>query len=321
MYYFAGALTITWGILLYFILPPDPVRAKGFSERERYILVARVRSNNSGLRNKHFKVEQVREALVDVKFWLLFAIAFLSMIANGPISTFVPLLIQGFGFSTLHSLLLVMPAGAFAGTMMLVLSYLACKFPGWRCWLVALAQLGTSLAALLLWNLPSSAKGGLLFACYVLPSVGAGYSVLMGLQIANTAGYTKRSLTSSGLFVGYCLGKLLSRYATFFVLYQLPGTLVRWQSLSSILGGVCTNLSSRGNIVGPLVYTKQDAPRYIPGFIVVVITALLAGVLVVVYRFVCIWDNKKRDEVGIMEGFDHAYEDDLTDKKVSLPAR
>jgi hypothetical protein len=36
-----------------------------------------------------------------------------------------------------------------------------------------------------------------------------------------------------------------------------------------------------------------------------------------VYRFVCIWDNKQRDKAGVMEGFDHAYEDDSTDRKVS----
>jgi hypothetical protein len=34
------------------------------------------------------------------------------------------------------------------------------------------------------------------------------------------------------------------------------------------------------------------------------------------YRWVCVRDNKKRDAAGIGEAFDHAYEDDLTDKKV-----
>lgn len=94
-----------------------------------------------------------------------------------------------------------------------------------------------------------------------------------------------------------------------------------WLSAGIILGNfqwcIRSNSIAQGNIIGPLVYIKKDAPRYIPGFIVVVITALLAGVLAVVYRFICMRDNKKRDEAGIMEGFDHAYEDDLTDKKVS----
>lgn len=206
MFYFAGSLTIVWGLLLYFVLPPDPIRAKGFNDRERYILVARLRSNNSGVRNTHYKMEQVGELGLDIKFWLVFAIAFLCMIANGPISTFVPIIINGFGFSTLNSLLLTMPAGAYGGTVQLLMPYLAYKFKNCRTWIVFGAQMGTTLAALLLWLLPRSAKGALLFAAYILPSVGGGYAVLMGLQIANTSGYTKRSIASSGLYIGYCLG-------------------------------------------------------------------------------------------------------------------
>ncbi|KAF4447338.1 hypothetical protein F53441_9135 [Fusarium austroafricanum] len=275
MYYFSGAITIIWGILLVFVLPPDPVRAKGFNERERYILVARLKTNNSGVRNTHLKVAQIWELLLDTKFWTIFAIAFLSMIANGPISTFVPIIIHGFGFSTLNSLLLMMPCGAYAGTLQLLMPYLAYRYKNIRSYLVFIAQMGTVLSALLLWLLPQSATGALLFAVYILPSVGGGYAVLMGLQIANTAGYTKRSVASSGLYIGYCLG----------------------------------------NFVGPLCFKKGDAPRFAPGFIIVVVTSIVAGLLAIVYRFMCMWTNKKRDKAGTVEGFDHAYEDDLTDTK------
>ncbi|KAF5656338.1 allantoate permease [Fusarium circinatum] len=275
MYYFSGAFTIVWGIILVFVLPPDPVRAKGFNERERYILVARLKTNNSGVRNTHLKVAQIWELLLDPKFWTVFSIAFLSMIANAPISTFVPIIIHGFGFSTLNSLLLMMPCGAYAGTLQLLFPYLAYKYRNNRSYLVFIAQMGTVLAALLLWLLPLSATGALLFAVYILPSVGGGYAVLMGHQIANTAGYTKRSVASSGLYIGYCLG----------------------------------------NFVGPLCFKKGDAPRFEPGFIVVVVTSIIAGLLALVYRGLCMWSNSKRDKSGTTEGFDHAYEDDLTDKK------
>lgn len=160
---------MVWGILLWWVLPPDPIRARGFSERERFILVSRVRTNNSGVRNTHLKGSQILELLLDIKFWLMFSVAFLSMIANGPISTFIPIIVNGFGFSTLNSLLLLMPCGAYAGTAMLLLSWLAMKYKGIRAYLVFLAQLGTTLASLLLWLLPMSAKGGLLFATFIMP--------------------------------------------------------------------------------------------------------------------------------------------------------
>ena len=299
MYWFAGALTIVWGLLLWLVLPPDPIRARGYTERERYILVARLRSNNSGVRNTHYKVDQVLELLVDPKFWLTFSVAFLSMLANAPISTFVPIIINGFGFTTLNSLLLLIPAGFYGGTIMLVLCYLAYRIPNSRCYLIFGAQMGTTLAALLLWLLPLSAKGGLLFATAILPSIGGGYSVMMGLSVANTAGYTKRSIASSGLFLGYCLGK------------SAMSTPARSWSMN-------TNDERTGNFVGPLAFKNEDAPRYQPGFIVVVVTSIVAALLILVYRYVCVWYNRKRDETGTLEGFDNAYDDDLTDMKVSL---
>lgn len=129
--------------------------------------------------------------------------------SSGPISTFIPTIIHGFGYNTLDSLLLLMPAGAYAGSMMLLMGFLAYKFShrNIRTWIIFGTQCGTVLAAALLWQLPRSSKGGLLFAVYILSTYGSGYSVLMGICVANTAGYTKRSLTSSGLYVGYCLGE------------------------------------------------------------------------------------------------------------------
>lgn len=48
----------------------------------------------------------------------------------------------------------------------------------------------------------------------------------------------------------------------------------------------------------------------------VVITAIIAGLFVLVYRILCSMENRRRDKMGTVEGFEHAYEDDLTDKMV-----
>lgn len=129
----------------------------------------------------------------------------------------MPLVIAGFGFSSLNALLLTMPAGAYCGTVVLLAAYLAMKFEHIRTWIIALAQALSTGAAVLLWQLPTSERGWLLFAMYLLPSAAAGYCVLMGLQIANTAGYTKRALASSGIFVGYC--KFFSFFFFFLCLF------------------------------------------------------------------------------------------------------
>lgn len=214
MYIFAGCLTVVWSFLILFLMPPDPIRAKRFTERERYIAVARMRINNSGVRNTHFKKEQVWELMTDVKFWGVFVMAFCMLVANGPVSTFIPIIINQLGFSGLNSLLLVMPGGFIIGTIELTAPYFAYKFVGWRMWIIIITVCGTILGSLLLWQLPLTSTGARLFAVYILASYGGGYAVLMSVQIANTAGYTKRSVGSSGMFVGYCLGKLFSWSST-----------------------------------------------------------------------------------------------------------
>ncbi|KAE9973696.1 hypothetical protein EG328_004254 [Venturia inaequalis] len=274
MFYFAGSLTIVWGIAIFFLLPPDPVRAKGFNDRERYIMIARLRPNNAGVRNTHFKAKQAWELFLDLKFWLMFIIALLCQVTNGPISAFIPIIVKGFGFTSLNSILLIMPAGAYSGTLQLILTFLAGKYTNIRSYLVFGSFMGTIFSAVLLWKLPLKDLGGLLFAIIILPSFGAGYAVMMGLQVANIAGYTKKSLASSGLYIGYCLG----------------------------------------NFAGPLVFKSKDAPRYVPGFTVVVICVVVAAILILAYAALCKYDNQQRDKTGIPEGFDHAYEDDLTDK-------
>lgn len=210
MYIFAGSITILWSAVIYFYLPPEPIHAKGFTKRERYIAVARLRDNNTGVRNIHLKPAQILEVLYDLRFWLAFLCAFSIMVANGPLSTYIPIIISGFGYTPLQSLLLSMPAGAVAGVFTLLATWLAGKFShrGWRTYLVVVFQVPILLGSLLLWQLPPSNKAGRLGGLYVLASFAAPYGILMSLQAVNMAGYTKKSVTSSGLFIGYCLGNV-----------------------------------------------------------------------------------------------------------------
>ena len=67
--------------------------------------------------------------------------------------------------------------------------------------------------------------------------------------------------------------------------------------------------------MGPLVFRKQDAPLYIPGFTVVIVANVLSILLMLLYRFLNARENKKRDQIA-PESFDNAFDDDLTDLKV-----
>ncbi|PPJ56060.1 hypothetical protein CBER1_02125 [Cercospora berteroae] len=275
MYLVAGAVIILWAFVILFYLPPDPIRVKSFTEREHYIAVARLKENNSGVRNTQSKKEQAMELLRDEKFWLLFLTTLTLLFVNGPTTSFIPIIIQQLGFTGFTSLLLLLPGGFILGCVQLIVSYCAMKFKNIRTWLVA-AMAGVSLlACVLLRQLPIEQTGARLFALFIVGWWGGGYAVLMGLSMANCAGYTKRSATSSGIFVAFCLG----------------------------------------NFFGPLTFLESEAPYYTTGWNIMIVTLVISICSIVAYRFVCIWTNKRRDASGSAEGFDNAYQDNLTDKK------
>jgi len=63
------------------------------------------------------------------------------------------------------------------------------------------------------------------------------------------------------------------------------------------------------------VFKTTEAPEYTTGWITTVVTSIVCALTALVYRMVCVRENKRRDRSGVMEAYEHAYEDDLTDKK------
>lgn len=74
MYLIAGLATLLWSIILWFVFPGSPQVAKGFTDEERILILERVRSNNAGSENRHFKWYQVREALCSYHFWFILSL-------------------------------------------------------------------------------------------------------------------------------------------------------------------------------------------------------------------------------------------------------
>lgn len=107
-----GLATVVWSFCIALILPDNPMRAKGFTEEEKKMLVERVRHNETGIQNRKYKKYQIVEAVTDPFVWCC---VFLIMIANfviGGLGVFSNLIISAFGFSTLQTQLLNIAQGA-----------------------------------------------------------------------------------------------------------------------------------------------------------------------------------------------------------------
>lgn len=75
-----------------FFFPDSPANAWFLTHEERIIAVERIKVNQAGVENKHFKLEQLIECLYDPKTWLFF---FMSAIAYVSFKVLPPALRQG----------------------------------------------------------------------------------------------------------------------------------------------------------------------------------------------------------------------------------
>ena len=82
-FWITGAMTVVWAIIVGVFLPDNPVKAKFISERQKAIAIDRVRADQTGIENKTFKKEQMIEAFMDPKTWLIFLFNIWISIPNG----------------------------------------------------------------------------------------------------------------------------------------------------------------------------------------------------------------------------------------------
>ena len=82
-----GALSVLCGIFSLLLLPNLPSTAKFLSPQERSVACQRVAVNRQGVKNRHFKWYQVRQAALDPKSWLLFLIALGGSLPNAALTS------------------------------------------------------------------------------------------------------------------------------------------------------------------------------------------------------------------------------------------
>ncbi|VUC22936.1 unnamed protein product [Clonostachys rosea] len=108
-----GALTITTGIIMYFLLPASPTGARWLNDREKAIALERVRQNKTGTEVWSFNKGQLVESLLDPRLYLIFFYLLCLGLPTGGLTVFGPSIIAGFGFTKEQSTLLSMgPGGA-----------------------------------------------------------------------------------------------------------------------------------------------------------------------------------------------------------------
>lgn len=107
-----GLFTAAVGCVFLYVMPDNQMNARFLSEKEKVLAIERIRVNQQGVGNKHFKLYQFKEAITDPMVWAFVFYSLVADIPNGGLSNFFSQLIVSFGFSSEQSLLLGAPGGA-----------------------------------------------------------------------------------------------------------------------------------------------------------------------------------------------------------------
>ncbi|KAK6209245.1 hypothetical protein LQW54_006457 [Pestalotiopsis sp. IQ-011] len=273
-----GSATILWGLVFTLLAPSNPTQASWLTAEEREVAVLRLVENETGIDNKTVKWYQVREALLDARFWVLNLYMLVNCIPNGAITAFGPLIINGFGFTKFQSTLLGMPSGAAQVLALWISGYIASRFNGCRHFLMIGGILIAILGSALIYGLSEEHRVGRLLGYYIIVGFSVAFVQGLGIVQANVAGRTKKNVFTSAVFVSYCIG----------------------------------------NVIGPQVFLEREAPTYRTGFAVIIGAFAFQVILLVGSYFMNLLENRRRDRAAPNhdESFDTEQSlSDLTDKE------
>lgn len=124
-------------------------------------------------------------------------------------SQFAPLITKGFGFTDFKALLLQMPIGAVQIIFLVTMSPIASFVPSSRILCMIFTTLVSMLGMLLVWKLDPNNVAGRVVGLSLSVAYVVNIPLALSLVTSNVAGFTKKSVTSASVFVGYCVGNIV----------------------------------------------------------------------------------------------------------------
>ncbi|KAI5458628.1 major facilitator superfamily domain-containing protein [Mariannaea sp. PMI_226] len=242
IFLFFGSVTVAVAVVIFFWMPDSPTEAKFLSDEDKVIAIQRLRDNQMGIMSREWRSAHVYETLTDPKTWFWVAMIFCISVPSNGISLFGSLILDSFVSNPYHTMLFNVPVGLSHITAVIGSAWLAMK---WKLKgpVIALMCIPPIIGCSILLHFPHDKENwAILLTGYFCLSTFAGITPLIFSWSAhNTAGDTKKKSTSALIFIS----------------------------------------SSAGNILGPLLYSPDEAPGYSRGLAANLIFYILIIFLVV----------------------------------------
>jgi MFS family permease len=188
-----GCVTVVLCVVIYFLLPDDFETAYFLNEDDRALMRIRKEMNVRYSGKEEFEWKEIRKALTDPKSYFSGFSQFMSDICSFGLSTFLPLIIKGFGYSTVKTQLLTIPVYLVSAAIFLLVSWLSDHYKKRVAFMLPAALVMTLGYALQL-GIPIHQRGVLYFSTFL---IAAGLYIILGLNstwmLNCHAGYHKRA--------------------------------------------------------------------------------------------------------------------------------
>ncbi|KAJ7621480.1 major facilitator superfamily domain-containing protein [Roridomyces roridus] len=209
-----GLVTVLMGVIVFFFIADSPANAPFLNDRERAIAVERIARCQTGIKNTQWKREQFMEALTDPRVWLVVATLFLSQSGGAVTTNFIGIIIKGFGYNQLRSLLLQTPAFAIQGFICLIVTGLVSftkTFRNLKQPLLSIAACCVIAGTGVVYSTTPTAQNRqlLLGMMYMIALNNCSFTTIMSVIGVNFAGATKKSTVSAMTFVAYCVSNIV----------------------------------------------------------------------------------------------------------------
>ncbi|OAK97656.1 major facilitator superfamily transporter [Phaeosphaeriaceae sp. SRC1lsM3a] len=197
-----GIISMIVGIATIFMLPDNFETAWWLNEDEKILLRARHQNERlyqgKSMTTDAMDKSEVKLAFRDVKVWLNCACQFCANTCSFGFSTFLPVIIRGFGFSSVRTQLLTVPVYIWASAVYLVIAFASDHFNR-RAFFMTPMALITAVGYAMMLGVPMDKTSVLYFATFVTAT---GIYCCVGLNVTwiinSNAGYFKRA-TAIGL--------------------------------------------------------------------------------------------------------------------------
>lgn len=118
-----GVITILVVPIFWFIFPNSPTEAWFLTAEEKQLMKARYDADPSWGYNEEFSLKECLKAFVDPKWYAFFAYQFSVNISLYGLTTFMPAIVKGLGYTSIHANLMTVPIYMCALVFFLIIAY------------------------------------------------------------------------------------------------------------------------------------------------------------------------------------------------------